>query len=241
MKDNITPLAKKLAEENSIDWHSIKGTGAGGQINERDILMQLGQIMSEEQASESIEAEAIPRTGHIIESMQFIPFLIVAVWVALDQWLKAWVVANIPNINDFSGAIHTIPGFLSLLHTTNKGAAWSLFSGATPVLVVLRFVVGAGILYWVVRQPKLPKIQMVAYSLIVGGAFGNAIDGVLRGEVVDMLWSHWLSAVYGLIRRNEQFPIFNIADMGVVCGVILLLISSFLIPEKPKTPAKLEG
>jgi signal peptidase II len=173
--------------------------------------------------------------------MQFLPFLIVAVWVAFDQWLKAWVVTNISNINDFAGAIHTIPGFLSLLHTTNKGAAWSLFSGATPVLVVLRFVVGAGILVWVVRQPKLPKIQMIAYSLIVGGAFGNAIDGVLRGEVVDMLWSHWLSAVYGLIRRGEQFPIFNIADTGVVCGVILLLISSFLIPEKPKTPAKLEG
>ena len=173
--------------------------------------------------------------------MQVIPFLIVAVWVAFDQWVKAWVVANIPLLNDFNGAVHTIPGFLSLIHTTNKGAAWSLFSGATPVLVVLRIVVGAAILVWVVRQPKLPKIQMVAYSLIVGGAFGNAIDGVLRGEVVDMFWSHWLSAVYGLLRRGEIFPVFNVADTGVVCGVILLLISSFLIPEKPKTPAKLEG
>jgi signal peptidase II len=156
---------------------------------------------------------------------------IVIVWVALDQALKAWTVANIP-LNAGYDYIQAIPGFLSLTHVTNIGAAWSLFASATPVLIAVRIIVGAGILIWLLRQPKQPIIINVAYALIVGGAFGNAIDGVTRGHVVDMLQSHWLSAIYKLLGFGSIFPIFNIADMGVVCGVILLIIASIIQDRK---------
>jgi signal peptidase II len=156
---------------------------------------------------------------------------IVAVWVGFDQALKAWTVTTIP-LNAGYSYITAIPGFLSLTHVINTGAAWSLFSSATPLLIALRVVVGAGILIWLLRTPKQPLVNVVAYSLIVGGAFGNAIDGITRGHVVDMLQSHWLSAVYSLLGFGSIFPIFNIADVGVVGGVLLLIVSSIIQDRK---------
>jgi signal peptidase II len=164
--------------------------------------------------------------------MKFVSLAIVAVWVALDQWLKAYVVANVP-LNNYNAPVDVIPGFLSFVHTLNLGAAWSLFSGNALILTVVRVVVGGAILYYVWQNAaKLPRIQVIAFSLIVGGAFGNAIDGAFRGHVVDMLLSHTLTAIYKPI-FGTVYPIFNIADMGVVSGVILLLISSLFAP-KPK-------
>lgn len=172
--------------------------------------------------------------------MQALVISIVILWVGLDQALKAWVVGNIPlNTYDY---VQTIPGFLSLAHVTNTGAAWSLFSGATPVLIVVRFVVGTAILIWVLRHPQQPRVNAIAYALIVGGAFGNAIDGLLRGHVVDMLQSHWLSAVYRLFGGGNIFPIFNIADVGVVSGVLLLIVASLIQDRRrardPLTPIR---
>jgi signal peptidase II len=168
--------------------------------------------------------------------MKFLPLLIVAIWVGLDQALKAWTVANIACCYQWDQAVHVMPGFLSLVHATNIGAAWSLFSSATPVLIVLRLLAGIGILVWVMRAPKMPRLQTIAFSLIAAGALGNSIDGLTRGFVVDMLWSHWISAVYIPIFHQGEFPIFNIADMGVFCGAALLLISSLLNPQKAQAP-----
>lgn len=164
--------------------------------------------------------------------MRFVSIAIVAVWVALDQWLKAYIVANVP-LNNYNAPVNVIPGFLSFIHTTNIGAAWSLFSGSPLILTGVRVVVGSAILYYVWQNiAKLPRVQVIAFSLIVGGAFGNAIDGAFRGHVVDMLLSHTLTAIYQPL-FHTVYPIFNIADIGVVSGVILLLISSLFAP-KPK-------
>jgi signal peptidase II len=166
--------------------------------------------------------------------MKFSPIIIVTIWVGLDQALKAWTVANIPCCYQWDQAVHSMPGFLSLVHATNIGAAWSLFSSATPVLIVLRLIAGIGILVWLLRAPKMPRLQTIAFSLIAAGALGNSIDGLTRGFVIDMLWSHWLSAIYSPIFRGE-FPIFNIADIGVVGGTILLMLSSLLSPQKAQS------
>jgi signal peptidase II len=154
---------------------------------------------------------------------------IVAIWVGLDQAVKFWTVANVP-----FGTVHSyesFPAFLSLAHVRNTGAAWSLFSSATPVLIVVRLVVGAAILVWLLRKPR-SKLESVAFSFIVAGAWGNAIDGIQYGFVVDMLQSHWLTAVYRILQPNQIFPIFNLADMGVVGGVLLLVAHSFLPIKK---------
>jgi lipoprotein signal peptidase len=154
---------------------------------------------------------------------------IVAIWVGLDQVLKFWTVANVP-----FGTVHPyepFPAFMSLAHVRNTGAAWSLFSSATPVLIAVRVLVGAAILIWLLRKPR-SKLESVAFAFIVAGAWGNAIDGIQYGFVVDMLQSHWLTAVYRIIQPDQIFPIFNLADTGVVGGVLLLIAHSFLPVKK---------
>jgi lipoprotein signal peptidase len=175
--------------------------------------------------------------------MRFIPFVITSVWVLLDQWLKMHVVdlhntgqlvQYTYNPDPYAGTITAIPGFMNLAYTINLGAAWSLFSGATPVLVVLRFVAGVAILWYIWQHfSRLPRLQWIAFALIAGGALGNAIDGALRGHVVDMLVSHTLTAIYKPF-FGTVYPIFNIADVGVVSGVLLLVISSFFVPQAAK-------
>jgi lipoprotein signal peptidase len=158
---------------------------------------------------------------------------IVAIWVGLDQALKYWTIANVP-----FGTVHpyeSFPAFMSFAHVRNTGAAWSLFSSATPLLVVVRVVVGALILIWLLRKPR-SKLESVAFSFIVGGAWGNAIDGIQYGYVVDMLQNHWLTAAYRILQPNQIFPIFNLADMGVVGGVLLLITASFFPAKAVPSP-----
>ena len=159
------------------------------------------------------------------------PFLVTALWVGLDQWLKAYVVATLP----LYATREVLPGFLTLQYVTNNGAAWSLFAGAAGVLTVVRLLAGIAILWVVARDLRAPKLQILALALIAGGAFGNAIDGVFRGHVVDMLLSQTLTSLYQPL-FHTVFPIFNLADSGVVAGVILLVITG-LLPSRAVRPA----
>jgi signal peptidase II len=159
---------------------------------------------------------------------------IVAIWIGLDQALKYWTIANVP-----FGTVYpyeSFPAFMSFAHVRNTGAAWSLFSSATPILIVIRVVVGAVILGWLLRKPR-SRLESVAFSFIVAGAWGNAIDGIQYGYVVDMLQSHWLTAVYRIFQPDQIFPIFNLADTGVVGGVLLLITASFFPAKTVPTPA----
>ncbi|HEX2865092.1 MAG TPA: signal peptidase II [Deinococcales bacterium] len=157
------------------------------------------------------------------------PFVVTALWVALDQWLKAYVVATLP----LYASREVLPGFLTLQHVTNNGAAWSLFAGGAGVLTVVRLVAGVAILWVIARERRAPALQTLALALIAGGAFGNAIDGLFRGKVVDMLLSQTLTSLYQPV-FHTVFPIFNLADTGVVGGVILLIIASLLPNRVPR-------
>ncbi len=170
--------------------------------------------------------------------MQGLIIVIVAIWVGLDQALKYWTIANVAfgTVDQFQ----PFPAFMSLAHVRNTGAAWSLFSSATPFLVVVRVVAGAIMLIWLLRKPR-SKLESVAFSFVIAGAWGNAIDGIQYGYVVDMLQSHWLTAIYRIVQPNQIFPIFNLADVGVVGGVLLLVALSFFpaktIPAPVQTPS----
>jgi signal peptidase II len=161
--------------------------------------------------------------------VQVLIIAIVLLWLGADQALKFWTVANIPYPT--YAPYQPFPAFMSLAHVVNTGAAWSLFSSATPVLIAIRLIAGAAILVWLWRKPR-PKLETIAFSFIAAGAWGNAIDGILYGHVVDMLQSHWLTAVYRIFFPNQLFPIFNLADVGVVGGVLLLLTYSLITPKK---------
>lgn len=101
----------------------------------------------------------------------------------------------------------------------NTGIAFSQLTGFGEIVGVIAIVVAATLLWWSRKQSS--SVVLAAVGLIVGGALGNVLDrlfrgeGLLRGAVVDFIDLQW-------------FPIFNVADMGVTVGASLLVLHSFV-------------
>ncbi|MDL2343326.1 signal peptidase II [Deinococcus sp. MIMF12] len=162
----------------------------------------------------------------------WVPLLIAASLVVADQALKAWALANL--VPD-AAPVPFIPGLLGWQLTFNTGAAWSLFSGSAVPLAVVRLLVGLGILGYLVVKPQ-PRLLSVLLAMVAAGAVGNSIDGLSQGQVTDMFYSPLLSAVTQALNAGH-FPIFNIADICVVLGTLMLVVVSFADERRSKAGA----
>lgn len=137
--------------------------------------------------------------------------------VLLDQATKIAVDTNL----SFTDRIPVIEDFFYITHARNPGAAFGLF-GDAPVVIRLTLFIGITLvaLGMVVNfYRKLApgdRFSALSLGLILGGAVGNLIDRVLRGEVVDFL--HF--RLWG----GYQWPDFNLADSFIVVGVAFLVI-----------------
>lgn len=146
--------------------------------------------------------------------------LVAAVVLALDVVSKVLVVAKLPE----GEHKRILGGAIYLDQTRNSGAAFSLGTGFTAVLTV----VALAVVVVIVRTASRLRSTgwAVALGLVLGGAIGNLIDrlardpGIGRGHVVD-----WIS-VFG--PDGAHWPIFNLADSGIVCGAILAALLAVL-------------
>lgn len=140
-------------------------------------------------------------------------FASAAVWLVADQLTKALADTAVPGTLLWPG-IRGIFDF-SLVH--NIGGAWGIFAGNTGALGLFALIVCAVILVVAhVRAPKASGLEMFSLALILAGGAGNALDRFLRGYVVDFFDF-----------RLIDYPVFNVADIGVVVGFILLLLVLF--------------
>jgi signal peptidase II len=138
--------------------------------------------------------------------------------LAADQITKSIVRARmIPG--------ESIPLLQDVFHLTyvrNSGAAFGLFPGRQPVFMLTTAVVMLVIAaYWRRSRPTAWPI-VVALGLICAGALGNLLDRLLSGRVTDFF-------DFTLI----DFPVFNVADSGIVIGVGILIAWLLLVPEDP--------
>ena len=139
-------------------------------------------------------------------------FAVVAlVWLALDQATKAY-------FNGFELGQDIAGPFLGLFQFTlvhNTGAAWGLFSGSTAALGVVSLAVSAAVAVLAVRfAPRSNALLVLGAALVAAGGVGNAIDRFALGYVVDFIEASFI-----------DFPVFNIADIGVTCGVVLAVVA----------------
>ena len=134
--------------------------------------------------------------------------LCVLIWFFLDRITK--VLAESAFIYPRRGDVcvdHLIR--FDLVH--NTGAAWGSFSDATSLIALFTAILCVIILIFVLYEAKqAPCVEMIALALIFAGGIGNLFDRVVYGYVVDMITPLFIS-----------FPTFNVADIGVTCGVIL--------------------
>ncbi len=149
--------------------------------------------------------------------------------LVLDQATKAWVVAN---VDLYRGEIQIIPGFFSIVHAQNPGAAFSMLADMENrhVLFMAMTVVALFIVGDLFRQLEREDVFMSAtLGLLLSGALGNAIDRARQQYVTDFLrfytddpgWTAWL-AQYGL---GNEYPSFNVADSALVVGVLMFLLT----------------
>ena len=139
--------------------------------------------------------------------MLYILFLALgAAGLVLDQWLKAYVTANIP----LGQAQSLLPGVVELTRVHNYGAAWSSFSGSRWLLVGVTCAIVVFVTVLLIRRVVRHPLGVAACCMVISGGLGNIIDRVRLGYVVDM---------FNLLFIN--YPVFNVADILVVCGAVL--------------------
>ena len=140
--------------------------------------------------------------------------VLAVVWVVLDQLCKSVFAGQTP------GGILAGPfaGIFDIRLVHNTGGAWGIFSDSTVLLGVLSVVVCVVIVaYFVYAARDLCMVEVIGLALIFAGGIGNAIDRFVQGFVTDFIEFSFF-----------DFPVFNIADIGVTCGFVILFIGIFI-------------
>ena len=151
--------------------------------------------------------------------MMYVLFSALAVGLlALDQWLKLWITANLP----LGESMPFLPGLVELRTVHNYGAAWSSFSGQRWLLLGVTACIIVAVVYVLARRIVRHPLGVAACCLVLSGGIGNMIDRFRLGYVVDMFqFEFWRS-----------YPVFNVADICVVVGAIMGAVYYMWLYEK---------
>lgn len=142
--------------------------------------------------------------------------------LVLDLLTKAWA----ENSLVYGHPVAILP-FLNWTLAYNPGAAFSFLADAGGwqrwFFVGLGLVVSAVLVVWLSRLPRGSLWLPIAITLLLGGAIGNLHDRLLQGYVVDFIHVYW---------QDWHFPAFNIADMGISAGAVMLVIDSLFLEAR---------
>ena len=165
---------------------------------------------------------------HIQEKTALIWVWLSAIVVALDQLTKWYVVGNFQLYE-----ILPFGPFLDVTRLHNEGAAFGLLADAGGwqrwFFLGLAAAISLAILWWLRSLPARGDYWLsIGLALILGGAVGNAYDRFADGYVVDYLHFHW---------GDNFFPAFNVADIGITTGAIMLIIDALFSASRSKAAA----
>lgn len=157
--------------------------------------------------------------GMLIHMIQAILAAVVLLLVGADQLTKYLAVQHLKG----QPAQSLIPHVLNLHYTENEGAAFGILKDHRWIFITVTILVMLALVYLIIRQTYSHPVMNASFTLIVAGGVGNLIDRIALGYVVDFLDFDFMN-----------FAIFNLADVFVVCGSILLVVYVLFLHEKPK-------
>lgn len=146
---------------------------------------------------------------------------------ALDMGVKSYTHQYILSLGEGSflypyGGVAVFQDFFgidfSLNYAKNTGAAWGAFGDFQKLLLVARMIIMGSLIVYLICK-KLSLSRRIALSLISTGAIGNIVDYFIYGHVVDMFY---------FVFWGYSFPVFNIADSLIFCGISLIFLQSTL-------------
>ncbi len=120
-----------------------------------------------------------------------------------------------------------IENILAFTRRHNTGGPWSIFDGNIAVFIVVTFLIIGIATWYIIKHPLKSRMEKISVSLIASGAFGNLIDRIFRGYVVDMLEVKFI-----------DYPVFNFADCCIVAGCILMCIYVVFYYKEPSKSEK---
>lgn len=135
-------------------------------------------------------------------------YIIAMILIGLDQLSKYLTVQEIA----LGEVVSLVPNVLSLTYIRNSGAAWSILEDQMIFFYVITVVVVGALIYFLHTEGKKSPIASTGIAFIMGGAIGNFIDRLHLKYVIDMIRLEFVN-----------FPIFNVADMALTIGVIILI------------------
>ncbi|WP_235904743.1 signal peptidase II [Eggerthella guodeyinii] len=141
--------------------------------------------------------------------------IVALAWLALDTLTKSYFNGSYAVGEVVTGPLLGLVRF-HLVH--NTGAAWGMFGDSTFLLGVMSLIVCVLLtvyLFFLAHRPS--TLQVVGVALVVAGGLGNAFDRFTLGYVVDFIEPVFI-----------DFPVFNVADIGVTCGFVLFLVGVIL-------------
>lgn len=128
----------------------------------------------------------------------------------IDQLIKYFVIHNL----ELYKSIKLIPNFFYITFVKNDGAAFSILSGNRWLLIAIGIIALIFMIKLIIMDKKITKLDVVSYSLVIGGILGNLVDRILYGSVIDYL-------DFYLFGYNA--PVFNFADSCIVIGAIIII------------------
>lgn len=140
---------------------------------------------------------------------------IIILGLILDRFTKIYAINNF-----IDNPVYT--KFLNFIYVENRGAAFGILQDRRVFFVILTVAVVTAIIFYFIKHYKTnPKILNIALALVVSGALGNFYDRLFYSYVVDFIEFAFVN-----------FPVFNIADILITSGSILMIIYIMFIEEK---------
>lgn len=151
--------------------------------------------------------------------------------IAIDQISKVWVRASI----ELGEVIEIIGDKFILTNVYNEGAFLGMGSDMSPILKtiflsILPTLVLAYVIYYIVKTKELDRLSLIAFCCIIGGGIANVFDRIVYGKVTDFFFID----LGGIFKTG----IFNVADLSVTTGMIMLLFSGIIFNNKEKNIEK---
>jgi signal peptidase II len=143
-----------------------------------------------------------------------------ALSVALDRLTKTLALSYL----EMHQSRPFLPGLLNFHLTVNTGAAFSLGHDNKPLVLAVASTITVALIAWtisrILRATASKPLERIGAGVLIGGAVGNLLDRLIKGSVTDFLDFAFIN-----------FPIFNVADMMIDLGIVLICLSSFYEPK----------
>tara|TARA_Y100000746_G_C15108912_1_gene287598 strand:- start:49 stop:519 length:471 start_codon:yes stop_codon:yes gene_type:complete len=136
-------------------------------------------------------------------------FIFISIFVIITDQLTKYLINE-----NFKSLINKDLKIFSLAYVKNFGAAFNIFSGSRIFLSMVSIIITIVILYLILNKNNICKIDLLSYSFILGGTVGNGIDRITKGYVIDFIKLNFIN-----------FPVFNIADVSINIGLVLIIYS----------------